>query len=140
MVNYGAVDNGLDDGGRILVTVAGVDHIENWNGLSKDEERARRAAWLDTILAELDRCYPGFAGATEERIFVTARSTRDYLATPGGAIYGFAPEPPTRSILAGIPRSPRTPIPGLFLASSFGGSGGFSGAMGAGAKAARLAL
>lgn len=140
VVNYGAVDNGLDDGGRILVTVAGVDHIENWNGLSKDEERARRAAWLDTILAELDRCYPGFAGATEERIFVTARSTRDYLATPGGAIYGFAPEPPTRSILAGIPRSPRTPIPGLFLASSFGGSGGFSGAMGAGAKAARLAL
>ena len=140
VVNYGAVDSGLDEEGRTLVTVAGVDHIDNWQRLSKDDERARRMAWLDAILAELDRRYPGFANATEERIFVTARSTRDYLATPGGAIYGFAPEPPTKSILAGIPRSPRTSIPGLFLASSFGGSGGFTGAMGAGAQAARLAL
>ena len=140
VVNYGAVDSGLDEEGRTLVTVAGVDHIDNWQRLSKDDERARRMAWLDAILAELDRRYPGFANAAEERIFVTARSTRDYLATPGGAIYGFAPEPPTKSILAGIPRSPRTSIPGLFLASSFGGSGGFTGAMGAGAQAARLAL
>ena len=140
VVNYGALENGLDDEGHILVTVAGVDHIQNWSGLSKDEERARRAAWLDAILAALDERYPGFAEAADERVFVTARSTRDYLATPGGAIYGFAPEPPTSSILSGIPRSPRTPIPGLFLASSYGGSGGFTGAMGAGAQAARLVL
>jgi phytoene dehydrogenase-like protein len=39
-----------------------------------------------------------------------------------------------------VPRSPRTPIPGLYLASSFGGSGGFTGAMTSGAAAARMAM
>ena len=34
----------------------------------------------------------------------------------------------------------RTPAPGLCLASSFAGAGGFSGAMAAGAQAARAAM
>ena len=70
---------------------------------------------------------------------VTARSVRDYLGTPEGAVYGFAPTPPERSFLAGPPRTPKTAIPGLFLASAFAGGGGFTGAMGAGAAAAEAA-
>ena len=54
-------------------------------------------------------------------------------------VYGFAPLPPKRGIWAGIPRSPRTPVPGVYLASSFAGSGGFTGAMSSGSDAARHA-
>ena len=73
-------------------------------------------------------------------MFLNARSMRNFLNTPDGAVYGFAPTPPQRGIWAGYPRSPRTPIPGLYLASSFGGSGGFTGAMMSGAVAARTAM
>src|SRR5207244_5548954 len=58
----------------------------------------------------------------------------EYLNTPRGAIYGFAPEPPRRYFFA-----PRTPVDGLWLASSYGGFGGYSGAILSGAAAARAA-
>jgi phytoene dehydrogenase-like protein len=73
-------------------------------------------------------------------MFLNARSMRGFLNTPGGAVYGYAPTPPTRGLWAGMPRTPKTPIPNLYLASSFGGSGGFTGAMVTGADAARLGL
>jgi phytoene dehydrogenase-like protein len=135
VVNYGAIDAGLDEDGQTLVTVVGVDRVANW----REGEAERRAAWLEAIEQELERHFPGFAGAVTEKTMVTARSVRDYLGTPEGAVYGFAPTPPERSFLVGVPRSPRTAIPGLFLASAFAGGGGYTGAMGAGAGAAEAA-
>jgi all-trans-retinol 13,14-reductase len=138
--NYAAIQSGLDDAGPMLVTAAGVDSISNWRGLSKEQEAARRNAWLDAILAELERRYPGFAGAVVEKVFMSAASMERYLGTPDGAIYGFDPVPPAAPIWRGLPRCPKTPIPNLYLASSWGGNGGFSGAMAAGAEAAELAM
>ena len=62
---------------------------------------------------------------------------RGYLNTPDGAVYGFAALPPTTRILSGFPRTPHTPMPGLYLASAFGGEHGFNGAMLSGARGAR---
>lgn len=141
IANYGAINSGLNDsGGPTLVSVVGLDDIANWRGLSKDMESERRNAWLDAILIELEQRYPGFAGAVSEKTFLNAASMERYLGTPGGAIYGFDPIPPTTPFWKGRPRTPRTPIPGLFLASSWGGASGFSGAMGSGEEAAELAI
>ncbi len=139
IANYGAIDSGLANGGPTLVTVVGLDRLSNWAGLTPHEERDRRERWLDAFQAALDRDYPGLGGAVTERMFLNARSMHNFLNTPEGAVYGFAPTPPQRGIWAGYPRSPRTPIPGLYLASSFAGSGGFTGAMMSGALAARTA-
>jgi phytoene dehydrogenase-like protein len=140
IANYGAIDSGLSDGGPTLVTVVGQDRLDNWSGLTLQEEKERRARWLDVFQAALDRDYPGFGAAVTERLFLNARSMQGFLNTPDGAVYGFAPVPPKRGIWAGIPRSPRTPVPGVYLASSFAGSGGFTGAISAGADAARVAM
>lgn len=67
----------------------------------------------------------------------TAETMHQYLNTPGGAVYGFAP---ARSLRQMLGASPRTPIEGLLLASAFTGGGGFTGAMLGGAEAARIAL
>ena len=139
VVNYGAIDSGLDNPDLTLVTVVGLDRVANWEGMAKEDEHKKRAAWLAAIEADLERRFPGFAGAVKERFFVSARSMRSYLETPAGAVYGFAPEVPDHSFLSGAPRSVKTPLPGIFLASAFGGFGGFSGAMGAGGLAAEAA-
>jgi all-trans-retinol 13,14-reductase len=73
-------------------------------------------------------------------MFLNARSMHNFLNTPGGAVYGFAPLPFERGIWAGPPRSPKTPVRGVYLASSFAESGGFTGAMKSGADAARMAM
>jgi all-trans-retinol 13,14-reductase len=140
IANYGAIDNGLSESGPTLVSVVGTDRLSNWAALTAEAEKDRRARWLDVFLAALDRQFSGFGSAVTDKVFLNARSMHGFLNTPEGAIYGFAPCPPERPIWAGIPRSPRTPMPGLYLASSFAGGGGFSGAMLSGAHAAELAM
>ncbi len=139
-VNYGAIDSGLNDGGPALVSVAGIDRLDNWSGLSPQQEKDRRERWLDAFQNALDRDFPGFGAAVVERMFLNARSMANFMNVPDGALYGFAPLPYEHGIWAGVPGSPRTPIPGLYLASSFTGGGGFSGTMMGGADAARIAM
>jgi len=63
-----------------------------------------------------------------------------YLNAPEGAVYGFAPSPPSGPIWKGLQQSPNTPIRRLYLASSYAGSGGFTGAILAGAATADQVL
>jgi phytoene dehydrogenase-like protein len=62
------------------------------------------------------------------------------MNAPEGAVYGFAPVPPSGPIWKGIGRSPKTAITGLYLASSYAGAGGFTGAINSGASAADLVM
>jgi all-trans-retinol 13,14-reductase len=140
VVDYSHIDSGLIDSELFPVTVVGVDQLANWRGLSDTEYHAKKNAWLDAVIKRLDEEWPGFASAVVQKDIATARTMHDYLNTPDGAIYGFAPNVPERSPLSGPPGTPRTSIRGLWLASSYGGFGGFTGAMSAGAEAAKAAL
>jgi all-trans-retinol 13,14-reductase len=63
-----------------------------------------------------------------------------HLNAPGGAIYGFAPLPPSGPIWRGFERSLNTTVPGLYLASAYSFCGAFTGAIIAGAAAADQVL
>ena len=91
-------------------------------------------------LDDREHDYPGFK-RRRGRAHVPQRPLdAQFTNTPGGAVYGFAPLPFERGIWAGVPRSPKTPLSGVYLASSFTESGGFTGAMKSGADAARTAM
>jgi all-trans-retinol 13,14-reductase len=140
VANFTAVDSGLWNEPPFLVSVLGLDRLENWRNMTREEVGARRDAWLDALQKALDRSYPGFSKLVSQRVLLNAQSMAGYLNTPEGAVYGFEPLPPEAPILAGFPRTPRTPVRGLYLASSFGGEHGFNGAILSGAEAARLAM
>ncbi len=139
VVDYSAIDSGLG-GPPYPVSVVGVDRLANWSGLDKAACDAKRDQWRQAVIATIDGEFPGFASHVVASVFNTALSMRNYLNAPAGAIYGFAPLPPSAPIWRGIGRSPKTPIPGLYLASSYAGSGGFTGAILAGGNAADLIL
>ena len=84
---------------------------------------------LDAIVTGIDRSFPGFAGAVLQREMATAATMRRYLNTPDGAVYGFAPDPPQGLPTAGSEKAIVTTVPGLWLTSSYGGFGGFTGVM-----------
>jgi len=90
IVNYSAIDSGLNPDGPHLVSVTGLDRTANWEGLDEAAYRAKRDRWLDAIVAEIDRSFPGFAAAVVQREMATAATMRRYLNTPGGAVYGYA--------------------------------------------------
>jgi len=118
----------------------GVDRLENWSGLDAAGYDRKRKAWLEAIVAALERQFPGLACHVVASVFNTASSMNAYLAAPQGAVYGFAPAPPTTPVWKGPVNSPRTPLPGLYLASAYAGSGGFTGAILAGSAAAERIL
>lgn len=140
VVDYSAIDSGLNPDGEHLVTVVGADRVANWDGLERDAYRAKREQWLDAIVAWIDRSFLGFAAAVVQREMATAVTMRQQLNTPGGAVYGYAQEPPEGLPTLGSERGVTTTVPGLWLASSYGGAGGFTGAMLAGMLAAQAAV
>jgi phytoene dehydrogenase-like protein len=140
VVDYSHIESGLGNDDLFPLSVVGVDRLTNWEGLSNDAYNAKKDAWLTVIVNRLDKEWPGLSGAVVQQEMATARTMFEYLNTPGGALYGFAPNVPNRLLLSGPPRSSKTSIKGLWLASAFAGFGGFSGAMGAGGAAAKAAL
>jgi len=138
VVDYTHIDSGLG-GPPYPVSVVGLDRVSNWERLDKAAYEDKRKRWLDAIVATIDNAYPGFASHVTVSTFSTASTMQSYLAAPFGAVYGFAPRPPSGPIWRGFERSPRTPVPHLYLASSYAGSGGFTGAtMSGGAAADRI--
>ncbi|WP_310784749.1 phytoene desaturase family protein [Mycobacterium sp. Z3061] len=140
LVDYESIDSGLNPPDVHLVSITGVDRLANWKELDESSYEAKRQAWLQAIIGQVDRSFPGFASAVVHQEMATAATMAHYLNTPDGAVYGFAQVPPQAIPTAGTPKGVETTVPGLWLASTFGGFGGFSGAMLSGMLAARAAL
>jgi len=138
LVDFTAIDSGIPSPPHVL-SVYGPDLLSNWDGSDMDAYREKRGRWQDAIVRYLDSLYPGLAAAVVASSFNTALSVRQYLNAPDGAAYGFAPAPP-RSIGQAVDRSPRTAIPGLFLASAYAGFGGYTGVVQAGGACADMIL
>jgi all-trans-retinol 13,14-reductase len=136
-VDYQQIDSGLNQPGRYFASFCGIDNLSNWMGLSSKAKAERKERWMDRLIADLDREFPGIAGAVDHREMATAETMAHYLNTPGGAVYGFAPE---GSLVSALTFTPRTHIDGLWLASAYTFGGGFTGAMLGGAEAARQAI
>ena len=138
IVDYAAIDSGVPAPPYVLSIIA-PDRLANWKGLDQDSYRAKRARWQDALIAYIDSRYPGLAHAVTNASFNTAWSVRQYLGTPHGAVYGFAPTPP--SSLSECPaRSPQTPIAGLYLSSAHAGFGGYTGVIAAAGQCADMIL
>ena len=133
-VAYDQIDSGLNANGPYLAALVGLDRVQNWAGLTREAKRERKERWMDRIIADLDRQFPGIASAIVHREMSTSETFQQYLNTPGGSLYGFAPESRGFRPLAA------TAINGLYLASAFTGGGGFTGAILGGGWAARAAM
>jgi phytoene dehydrogenase-like protein len=125
IVDYAAIDSGVPAPPHVLL-ICGPDLLSNWDGSNLDAYREKRGRWQQAMVRYLSSFYPGLADNVVASSFNTALSVRQYLNAPEGAVYGFAPTPP-RSIWRAPLRSPRTAVPGLYLASAYAGFGGYSG-------------
>jgi phytoene dehydrogenase-like protein len=125
IVDYAAIDSGVPAPPHVLL-ICGPDRLSNWDSSDLEAYREKRGRWQQAMVRYLDSFYPGLADHVVASSFNTALSVRQYLNAPHGAVYGFAPTPP-RSIWRLPRRSPRTVVPGLYLASAYAGFGGYSG-------------
>lgn len=125
VVDYAAIDSGVPAPPYVL-SVLGPDLLSNWDSSDMEAYREKRGRWQAAIVRHLSSHYPGLGEAVVASSFNSALSVRQYLNAPDGAVYGFAPTPPA-SIWQNPFRSPRTAIPGFYLASAYAGFGGYTG-------------
>ena len=138
VVDYDAIDSGVPAPPYVL-SIIGPDLLSNWDSSDMDAYREKRGRWQDAIVRYLSSFYPGLADGVVASSFNTALSVRQYLDAPGGAVYGFAPTPP-RSLWRMPARSPRTAVPGLYLASAYAGFGGYTGVVQSAGECADMIL
>jgi phytoene dehydrogenase-like protein len=125
IVDYAAIDSGIPAPPYVLL-ICGPDRLSNWDSSDMDGYRDKRGRWQEAIVRYLASVYPGLAESVVASSFNTALSVRQYLNAPDGAVYGFAPTPPS-PLQPAARRSPLTSIPGLYLASAYAGFGGYTG-------------
>jgi len=138
IVDYAAIDSGVPAPPYVL-SILGPDRLSNWDSSDMDAYREKRGRWQEAIVHYLASFYPGLADGVVASSFNTALSVRQYLNAPDGAVYGFAPTPP-RSIWRIPARSPRTAVPGLYLASAYAGFGGYTGVVQSAGECADMIL
>jgi phytoene dehydrogenase-like protein len=138
LADYGRLATGLRNAGDLhSLSITGVDRLAWWQGLDEATERTRREQWIDALLADVNRRYPGLEGAVAQREIATSRTMHKWLGTPVGEVYGFRPTP---SRLFSRAPTAATPIKGLWLSSAYTVSGGYAGAMQGGLMAADAAM
>jgi phytoene dehydrogenase-like protein len=125
VVDYAAIDSGVPAPPFVL-SVLGPDLLSNWDASDMDAYREKRGRWQVAIVRHLSSYFPGLGEAVVASSFNSALSVRQYLNAPDGAVYGFAPTPPDQ-VRQNPFRSPRTAIPGFYLASAYSGFGGYTG-------------
>lgn len=135
IADYSRVSAGLNEEGLQLVSIVGVDRLSNWEGLSPDAARDRKERWMDALLGDLERRYPGLGGSVAQREMANAVTMHRHLNTPHGSVYGFAPSA-SRYLRA---LTLRTSIDGLLLSSAYTSGGGYAGSIGGGMRAAKEA-
>ncbi len=138
IADYGRLDAGMrqpDD--PYLLSICGIDRLDWWTGKDAATERADRQSWIDALIRDADRLFPGLAGAVTASELATARTMKSHLGTPTGEVYGFRPTP--QRLFSSAP-TPTTSIKGLYLSSAYTVSGGYAGAMQGGMMASDKAL
>jgi phytoene dehydrogenase-like protein len=138
IVDYAAIDSGVPAPPYVL-SIFGPDRLSNWETSDIDGYRDKRARWQEAIVRYLSSIYPGLASGVVASSFNTALSVRQYLNAPDGSVYGFAPTPP-RSLWRSAIRSPRTAVPGLYIASAYAGFGGYTGVVQSAGACAEMIL
>ncbi|MFX0085164.1 MAG: phytoene desaturase family protein [Candidatus Hodarchaeota archaeon] len=132
--DYSTIDSQLSKEGYIGV-ICGIDYLDNWSHLDKDEYRKKKEEVIETYLERLNEVIPGIIDIIDYAELGTPRTMASYTQNPSGVVYGFAQtisqiNPQLKAEIRNVP------IKNLFFASAWAGGGGFSGAISTGYKCA----
>ena len=126
-VDYNKVDAQLAPAGKSLGAICGVDYLKNWEGLSKDDYKAKKKEVTEVLLQRLDNQFPGIRDSIEYAEIATPKTMQRYTLNPEGTVYGFTQSKQQ----SGFKRFRNNfLIPNVYFASAWAfPGGGFAGAI-----------
>ncbi|MEP2934862.1 MAG: NAD(P)/FAD-dependent oxidoreductase [Gilvibacter sp.] len=133
-VDYNKIDAQLAPAGKSVGVICSADYLKDWDGLSKEDYKAKKEEVAQILLGRLEKRFPGIRESIEYYEVATSKTIKRFTSNTDGSVYGFAQ---TKN-QAGTKRFRNNfLIPNLYFASAwtFPG-GGFEGTMMAGFLAA----
>ena len=89
-VDYNKIDAQLAPPPKSVGAICGVDHLKNWDGLSKEDYKAKKEEVAQILLGRLDKQFPGIRESVEYYEVATPKTNQRFTSNPGGSVYGFA--------------------------------------------------
>ena len=124
---YNKVDAQLAPPGKSVAAVCGVDHLKNWEGLTKEAYKAKKEEVAQLILQRLEKQFPGIREHIEYYEVATPKTMQRYTSNPSGSVYGYAQ---TKEQTATKRFRNNFLIPNLYFASAWASpGGGFEGSI-----------
>lgn len=130
---YTVSDPDCSPPGTSQIAIVDLKYSDPWLELPPHQYYDKKYELAGKLLDQVESVFPGFREHIEEIEVATPLTHIRYLATPGGAIYGFDQYMKDSNMFV----SPRSPIQGLYFAGAWAGSGGFQPTLSSGAAAAR---
>lgn len=123
-VDYSQIDSALCPEDKGVGVVCCIDYVSDWEGLSREEYRAKKEKVAQIFIERLNKLIPGIKDIIDYYEVGTAKTIERYTLNPKGAVYGFA-QTPERVMSYNI-----NPLENLYFASAWTKiGGGFSGAI-----------
>lgn len=88
-VDYGKVDAQLAPPGKSVGSICGVDYLKNWDGLTKEEYKAKKEEVTEVLLQRLEKEFPGIRESIEYAELATPKTLQRFTLNPQGTPYGF---------------------------------------------------
>jgi len=89
-VDYGKIDAQLAPSDKSVGVICGVDYLKNWEGLSKDEYKAKKEEVAQILLGRLEKQFPGIRESVKYYEIATPKTMKRFTSNPSGSVYGFA--------------------------------------------------
>ncbi|MFG2901767.1 phytoene desaturase family protein [Streptomyces zaomyceticus] len=138
VTSYDVEPIGFAPSGATHVSLMTLQYGSAWDGVAPAAYAREKFAYAETLLDLVETVTPGIRGAIEEVDVATPLTMSRYLGHPGGAIYGYDQDATESWQFRDSERSPH--VPGLHLAGSWSGMGGFQPTLEAGVRVARRLL
>lgn len=135
---YDVLPIGLSPPGASHVTLLTLQDAAVWDGVPPADYHRTKFALAERLLDLGEHLAPGIRDVIEEADVATPRTMAHYLGTPGGAIYGYRQDRAEGWLFHDTER--HTHVPGLHVAGSWTGLGGFEPTLEAGVRVARRLL
>jgi len=126
-VDYSKIDAQLAPSGKSVGAICCSDYLKDWDGLSKEDYKAKKEEVAQILLGRLEKQFPGIRESIEYYEVATSKTIKRFTSNTAGSVYGFAQSKEQ----SGTKRLRNNfLIPNLFFASAwtFPG-GGFEGSI-----------
>ncbi len=133
-VDYNKIDAQLAPLPKSVGVICCADYLKDWDGLSKEEYKAKKEEVAQILLGRLEKQFPGIRESIEYYEVATSKTIKRFTSNTAGSVYGFKQ---SKEQSATKRFRNNFLIPNLYFASAWAfPGGGFEGSIMAGFLAA----